>query len=262
LHIAFATLPFLGSGLCADKANTSKAALEKSATHIVVGKVQAIYSSVVQEGDYEITNYVAEVKIDKLVKGEGPEDLIYVRYFSLDWKGAGNPPPGPGGHDQPKLGKTHRFYLARNAYDGYHLAADNNDGGYNIFYRNGAQSVQLRDWKEHLGERVTLTGTAINHKVGAYLAGDGFGISVDLPGTHWPSELYHGGDKSELVRVTGTITEVADLPVFIADSNTPPVQSIPVPEGTDLEQARKRFILKSVEWTRIENQPVEVPTAK
>ena len=72
-----------------------------------------------------------------------------------------------------------------------------------------------RSWNERLGERVTLVGTAVNHKVGAFLLGDDFGIYVALPDTHWPAGVYHGGDNGELVRVTGTVTERADLPVFI-----------------------------------------------
>ena len=55
----------------AEKRPYSKKELEETATHIVVGKVQAIYSRTVREGNYEYVHKVAEVKIEKLEKGKG-----------------------------------------------------------------------------------------------------------------------------------------------------------------------------------------------
>ena len=92
-----------------------------------------------------------------------------------------------------------------------------------------------------VGSRVTWRGVAENHKVGAFLLGPG--IFVDLPGTHWPSEVV-----GRTVEVRGTIVEHHDLPVFVADPNEPPVAGIPVPPGTDLHEASKRFVLEQVEW--------------
>lgn len=122
----------------AEKVPLSKAELEETATHIVVGKVQAIYSRSERKGGYQYTHYLAEVQIEKLEKGEGPQDLICVRYFDITWKGPGQPPPGPGGHSpRPAIGESFRLYLARNAYDGF--TRDNDDGGYNVIYGNGVQ---------------------------------------------------------------------------------------------------------------------------
>ena len=56
------------------KAPSSKQQLETIATHIVVGKVQAVYSYKEREGirlvsGYEYDQKVAEVKIEKVEKG-------------------------------------------------------------------------------------------------------------------------------------------------------------------------------------------------
>ena len=98
----------------ADQRPWSQDELETMATHVVVGKVKAIYSFKERKGDYEYTRLVAEVKIDKHEKGDGANDLIYVRYFTSAWKGSGPVPPGSSGHAGflPKHGGTYRFYLS------------------------------------------------------------------------------------------------------------------------------------------------------
>ena len=132
--------------LNAAKAPSSKQQLETIATHIVVGKVQAVYSHKEREGiplvsGYEYDHKVAEVKIEKVEKGKISESLLYVRYWSRTWKGIGLPPPGGQSYEnQPKKGQTCRFYLARNAYDGWSRKG-NNDGGYNVVYVNGIQPI-------------------------------------------------------------------------------------------------------------------------
>jgi hypothetical protein len=62
-----------------EKRPYSKKELEETATHIVVGKVQTIYSRTARDGNYEYVHKGAEVKIEKLEKGKGPAGLVYVR---------------------------------------------------------------------------------------------------------------------------------------------------------------------------------------
>ena len=132
--------------LNAAKAPSSKKQLETIATHIVVGKVQAIYSHKEREGiplvsGYEYDHKVAEVKIEKVEKGKISESLVYARYWSRTWKGIGLPPPGGQSFEnQPQKGQTCRFYLARNSYDGWSRKG-NKDGGYNVVYVNGIQPI-------------------------------------------------------------------------------------------------------------------------
>ena len=137
---------FLFNFIWGAKAPSSKQELETIATHIVVGKVQAIYSCKEREGiplvsGYEYDHKVAEVKIEKVEKGKISESLLYARYWSRTWKGIGLPPPvGQSYENQPQKGQTCRFYLARNAYDGWSRKG-NKDGGYNVVYVNGIQPI-------------------------------------------------------------------------------------------------------------------------
>jgi hypothetical protein len=132
--------------LWAAKAPSSKEQLQEIATHIVVGKVQAVYSYKEREGipvlsGYEYDHKVAEVKIEKIEKGKMSESLVYVRYWSRKWKGLGLPPPGGQSYEnQPKKDQTCRFYLAKNAYDGWSKGSQ--DGGYNVVYVNGIQPIK------------------------------------------------------------------------------------------------------------------------
>tara|TARA_B100000497_G_C7545793_1_gene330131 strand:+ start:107 stop:589 length:483 start_codon:yes stop_codon:yes gene_type:complete len=131
----------------AAKAPSSKQKLETIATHIVVGKVQAVYSHKEREGiplvsGYEYDHKVAEVKIEKVEKGKVSEKLIYVRYWSRKWKGLGFPLTGGQSYEnQPKKDQTYRFYLAKNSYDGL-SEKGNQDGGYNVVYVNGVQPIK------------------------------------------------------------------------------------------------------------------------
>ena len=137
------TIPYLPALLAlvclpsiwAAKALSSKEQLEEIATHVVVGKGFPVLSG------YEYDHKVVEVKIEKVEKGKISESLIYVRYWSRMWKGLGLPPPGGQSYEnQPKKGQACRFYLAKNAYDGWSKGSQ--DGGYNVVYVNGIQPIK------------------------------------------------------------------------------------------------------------------------
>lgn len=136
---------FLFNFIWGAKAPSSKQQLETIATHILVGKVQAVYSYKEREGiplvsGYEYDHKVAEVKVEKVEKGKISENLVYVRYWSRKWQGIGLPPPGGQSYEnQPKKDQTCRFYLAKNSYDGW--KDGNKDGGYNVVYVNGIQPI-------------------------------------------------------------------------------------------------------------------------
>ncbi len=105
---------------------------------------------------------------------------------------------------------------------------------------------------DQLGQRVTLEGKAVNAKLGAELQGDDF--SIWLAGVDaWPDGFYTGGDDGKAVRVTGTVIEAFDLPVFVPSPDEPLIQGIPVPEGTDLKQASHRYLLKDPTWELVTN---------
>lgn len=105
-----------------------------------------------------------------------------------------------------------------------------------------------RDWSAVLGQTVTLEGSAANAKVGALLLkGEKKEIWIDGLGW-WPDGYYLGEGKGKRLRVTGTVIQRNDLPVFNQKEDEPVVQSMGAPPGMDLEQARRRFLLKDATW--------------
>ena len=104
-----------------------------------------------------------------------------------------------------------------------------------------AQALQAR-----LGQPVTLEGIAEARKLGPALRGNGFEVWIDRL-DEWPAAA--AGRK---VRVTGVLEERYDLPVYIPKAGEPPVAGIPVPEGTDLRQASRRYVVREAKWSLIE----------
>ncbi|MCA9706241.1 MAG: hypothetical protein KDK70_10370 [Myxococcales bacterium] len=100
---------------------------------------------------------------------------------------------------------------------------------------------------DELGHRVRLRGMAIDRKGGAVLAVGEHHVWIE--GLHsWPAGYYEGGDRGRELTVTGVLHEDHGLPVFVPKEGEPVVQGIPVPEGTDLEQASRRYVLRDASW--------------
>lgn len=140
------------AGVCqptyAEKAPTSAAELLKTSTHVVTGAVKAVYQRTEKKGSWEYTNFVAEVRVDSVEKGEGisVDSLIYVRYWHKAWMGEGSPPPGTSGHyPLPTKNDVVRAYLARNSYDGFTF--ENKDGGFNVLGANGFAILPIKNAK-------------------------------------------------------------------------------------------------------------------
>ena len=133
----------LAGSAWAEKAPLSPEELRKTATHVVVGQVTAVYTRTETSGDWKYTRYVAEVRVAETEKGDGLNkgDLVYARYWHRQWVGAGKQPPSTAGHwPVPAAGATVRVYLARNAYDGFTF--DNTDGGFNVIGGNGFEPLK------------------------------------------------------------------------------------------------------------------------
>jgi hypothetical protein len=127
----------------AEKVNMSPDDLRRTATHVIVGKVQAVYARQENTGDWAYTHFVAEVRVEKSEKGDGLKkgDLVYARYWQRSWRGKDRQPPSTSGHrGLPGVGDTVRVYLARNAYDGFTF--DNKDGGFNVIGANGFEKME------------------------------------------------------------------------------------------------------------------------
>ena len=145
----------------AEKPMSSPAQLAANATHIVRGTVGRVFTRVRRHGTWENTDYVAEVKVAAVEKGEGIQldRPLYARYWTKHWKGPGYPPPGTSGHsDLPKEGAAVRLYLARNANDGF--GTEQHDGGYNVLGVNGIQLLtpaEVRKAEAEAAPKTVLT---------------------------------------------------------------------------------------------------------
>jgi len=125
-----------------EKVDLPPAGLARVATHIVVDEVRAVYTRQERVDDWQYTRYLAEVAAKTVEKGEGVPAgaLLYVRYWTREWRGGPNAPPSTAGHrGLPRAGDTLRVYLARNAYDGF--TNENADGGFNVIGANGFERV-------------------------------------------------------------------------------------------------------------------------
>jgi hypothetical protein len=96
------------------------------------------------------------------------------------------------------------------------------------------------------GQTVTVEGVARTAKMGPMVKTDKGTMWVELP-RGWPP-----GAEGKKVRVTGTLTQRSDLPVFVAKPGEPARAGMPVPAGTDLAEAAKRGVLTDVTVTVIE----------
>ena len=95
-----------------------------------------------------------------------------------------------------------------------------------------------------LGQTITVEGEAQNWKVGPAINTGTYLYWIDRL-LEWPEPL-----QGRRLRVTGTLIERHDLPVFIPREGEPPIAGIPVPEGTDLHKASHRYFLTNVTWSR------------
>src|SRR5262245_7101326 len=126
----------------AEKVPLSPEELRKTATHVVVGQVTAVYTRPETSGNYRYTHFIAEVRVTETEKGDGLKkgEPVYVRYWQRQWIGRDKQPPDTIGHrGLPNQGETIRVYMARNAYDGF---GNTNDGGFNVIGANGFEPVK------------------------------------------------------------------------------------------------------------------------
>ena len=110
----------------------------------------------------------------------------------------------------------------------------------------GAQTSVVSEaaMRELIGQQVTLVGRARPRKIGAALQGKDFYVWIE--GLHDWTEEFSG----KQVEVVGILEERHDLPLFVADTTEErgELQGIPVPSGTDLHEASRRFVLRDAKW--------------
>lgn len=110
-------------------------------------------------------------------------------------------------------------------------------------------------WRDLLGQCVVVEGHLTGTKLGPELSNPAYRIAVSPADDAGTAGLVGGH-----VRVEGVVAERSDRPVFVPKKGEPMMQGIPVPEGTDLEQARKRFVIDGASTKRLRS-PAEVEAA-
>ena len=107
--------------------------LRDNATHVVTGKVAAIYTRERKVDDWHDTEGVVEVAVTGVEKGDGvaPGDAVYARFHTRRWVGKGQPrETTSAGHVVPVQDEDVRVYLARKA------------GGYDALLPNGFEPLK------------------------------------------------------------------------------------------------------------------------
>lgn len=101
-------------------------------------------------------------------------------------------------------------------------------------------------WSTYLSKEVKLKGIAGNAKMGAFIkTGETDAIIWIDSLDEWPD-----GFTGNTVQVTGVVTVRYDLPVFVQKKGEPEKSGVPVPEGTDLHEESKRYLLKNATWQK------------
>jgi hypothetical protein len=108
-----------------------------------------------------------------------------------------------------------------------------------------------KDWSGHVGQTVTLEGTAANAKLGAILQGKDGVIWIEGLDS-WPEGFCSGGNQGKRLRVTGVVIRKDDLPVFVQKPGEPPSAGIPVASEEEREKAKRRYLLKDAKWTELD----------
>jgi hypothetical protein len=104
------------------------------------------------------------------------------------------------------------------------------------------EDTKVAELEAKLGQRVTFEGLAVNMKLGAGLMVGDHVIHMDGMSS-WPEGYYEGRGKEKKVAVTGTLIVRHDLPVFVQEEGAPIMSGMPVPPGTDLHEASRRYLL-------------------
>jgi hypothetical protein len=103
------------------------------------------------------------------------------------------------------------------------------------------QKTTERLTSAELGRIITVEGVAENRKDGAVLRGGNFELWIPQL-TGWPDP------GTGRVRATGRLSEDHGRPVFVRRPGEPIVQGVEVPEGTDLREASRRWVLLDATW--------------
>ncbi len=129
----------------------------------------------------------------------------------------------------------------------YHVHKPQHINYFQTLYSNSSSPIDITRQSKQNKERflnkiVTISGIAYNARMGAIIdTPEGFIYSADFE--RWPEGYY--GKK---ITATGILIKKYDLPVFIQKKGDPLRSGMPMPPGTNLKEASKRFLLKNIKY--------------
>ena len=111
--------------------------LKSESSHIVVGKVRAVYSTTEKSKNWHDTSSIAEISVVSVEKGAGLNvgDVVYAHYWNKRWTGDGAPEPHASGHSGVTKGNVVRAHLQRK------------DNSYHVLLPNGFTIVKADEAK-------------------------------------------------------------------------------------------------------------------
>jgi hypothetical protein len=133
--LAVISVALLGpfGGIClAAIPNKSSQSLQEAASHVVVGTVTRVYRSIEQaSAEWEMTFGLVELRVERQEKGARLAQLVYVRFWTKRYTGAGMAAPGNYGfREVPQAGHAVRAYVL-----------ESEDGGLDALPPNGFEML-------------------------------------------------------------------------------------------------------------------------
>jgi hypothetical protein len=113
-----------------------------------------------------------------------------------------------------------------------------------------SELTAIPELESRLSQRITFEGLAVSTKTGAVLKVGDYILYMDGMDS-WPDGWFAGDGKEQKVIVTGTLVKRYDLPVFIQEEGAPTMSGMPMPPGTDLHDAARRYLLTDFTYERV-----------
>ena len=115
-----------------DRPRLSPERLVASSSDVVIGAVVRVYTKESTDTKFQTTLCVAEIAVEKVVKGDSlkPGNNVFAKYYSKKWVGEGPMPPGWNGQ-QCVAGGRYRVHLQGNRAKGFRVVEPNGFAAFN-----------------------------------------------------------------------------------------------------------------------------------
>ena len=133
-----------------DRPHLSPERLAASSSDVVIGAVVRVYTKELTNTDFQTTLCVAEIAVEKVVKGDSlkPGSIVFAKYYSKKWVGEGQMPPGWNGQ-QCVAGGRYRVHLRGSHVKGFRVVEPNGFAAlnYELYVPNDKLDVLNRHFR-------------------------------------------------------------------------------------------------------------------